>query len=126
MKTKTHTVPTRFKHLLRTEVSEVNELPSMTRPEQVRPLDVLLRHRAQGIPVPVFNGVFSDSDTPDISKMDFIEIAELREITAQNIELAKEDFHALTKRFEELKTPLKEEPKTEPDKPDSDPGNKTP
>jgi len=92
-----------FKHMLRTEVSEVNRKPSMTEPDQVRPLDVLLKNRMKGIPVPFFNGVFSETDTPDISKLDFVEIAQLREDTAIGIDQAKEDYHALTKRMEEIK-----------------------
>jgi len=97
-----------FKHLLRTEEAEVLDTTDMTRPEQVKSLDLLLQHRERGIPVPYFNGIFAEEDTPDIFKMDFVEIAELRDITAENIELAKEDYHALTKRYEELKNPPNE------------------
>jgi len=84
------------------ENPEKSILPSMTEPEQLTSLDVILRHRLQGIPVPYFNGVFSDTDTPDLQKMDFIELAQLREQTAEGIEAAKQDLHALNKAMEDL------------------------
>lgn len=93
----------KFKHLLRKSQSEVNKLPSMTEPQQVKPLDRLLQDLASGIPVPQFHGVFSDQDTPDIDKLDFVAIAQLRDDTLEGIELAKEDYHNLTVRMEELK-----------------------
>jgi len=90
-------------------------LPSLTEPEQVTPLEKILQQRMQGIPVPYFNGVFSETDTPDLQKLDFIDIAKLRDETAEGIELAKQDYHALTKRLEELLHPVpdKEEVKKE-------------
>lgn len=93
----------KFKHLTRHEVSEKSVGISMTRPESVQPLEVLLKHRATNVAVPYFNGVFTNQDTPDIFKMDFTDIAELRDTTAEGIEAAKEDLHALNKRYEELR-----------------------
>jgi len=75
---------------------------SMTEPDQVHPLEKILTHRNRGIPVPVFNGVFSSEDTPDIQKLDFIEIAQLREETQAIKEAANEDLHALNKAHEAL------------------------
>jgi len=97
----------KFKHQVRTGLNpERSILPSLTEPEQVTPLELILNHRSRGIPVPIFNGVFSDQDTPDLMKMDFIEIAQLKETTLEGITQAKEDLHALTKRYEELIKPL--------------------
>lgn len=92
--------------LIQLDNPELSRQPDMTMPEQVTPLERILKHRMQGIPVPVFNGVFSEHETPDINKMDFIELAQLREETAQGIELAKQDFHALTKQMEEALKPI--------------------
>lgn len=77
-------------------------LPTMAEPQQVVPLERLLNHRNHGIPVPVFNGVFSEEDTPDIQKMDFVDIAYLKEQTAEGIKQSQEDLHALNKQYEEL------------------------
>lgn len=82
---------------------EKSVLPSMTQPEQLQPLERILSHRNQGIPVPVFNGVFSESDTPDLDKMDFVDIAQLRELTAEGIEASKEDLHAINVKMEHLR-----------------------
>jgi len=82
---------------------EKSALPSMTQPEQLQPLERILSHRNQGIPVPYFNGVFSDEDTPDLQKMDFIDIAQLRETTTQGIEQANEDLHAINVQMEKLR-----------------------
>lgn len=86
--------------------SERSSLPSMTMPEQITPLERLLSHRNQGIPVPWFNGVFSEQDTPDLSKMDFIEIAQLKETTQEGIELAKQDLHAIEVQLQNLLKPV--------------------
>lgn len=99
---------------------EINDLPSLTEAEQVQPLEKLLKHRMQGIPVPTFQGGYSDLDFPDFEKMDFSEIRELRELTKQEIEGLEEDFHRQTKALEKaqeeaLKPPkpatLEDEPK---------------
>jgi len=79
---------------------EQNSLPSMTQPEQLQPLERILSHRNQGIPVPIFNGIFNDQDTPDIQKMDFIDIAQLREETTIGVQAAKEDLHAINVEME--------------------------
>lgn len=76
--------------------------PSLAEPQQVVPLERLLQHRNKGIPVPVFNGVFSEQDTPDIQKLDFVEIALLKEQTTEGIQQSKEDLHALNKQYEQL------------------------
>lgn len=75
---------------------------SLTEPLQVQPLEKLLAHRQQGAPVPYFNGVFTDRDTPDIFKMDAGEILLLREETAEGIRQAQEDLHAINKAYETL------------------------
>lgn len=106
-----------FTPMLRKDKVEDLSGPSMTRPDSVVPLEQLLNHRQKGIPIPYFNGVFSEEDTPDIQKMDFLEIAQLREDTAAGIEAAKEDYHALTKQMEELKKPKAPEPVKEAEKP---------
>lgn len=77
-------------------------MPTMAEPQQVVPLDRLLNHRNQGIPVPVFNGIFNENDTDDLQKMDFVELAELREQTSDAISQAKEDIHAINKQYEQL------------------------
>lgn len=79
-----------------------HELPHLTEPGLVTPLEKILRSQAQGLPVPFNAGKFLDQDYSVIDGLDKFELFELREnITAQADEL-KREFHAATKRLAEI------------------------
>lgn len=90
-----------FVPLLREESGEFNEEASKTEAQQVKPLEVLLAHRMQGIPVHTFPGAFSDEDYPDFDKMDFDEIQRYRDELTEEIEDLHEKHHAFTKAQEQ-------------------------
>lgn len=107
-----------FNHFKRLGDPERSLLPSLTQPEQLTPLEKILSFRNQGIPVPTFHGVFSEIDTPDLYKMDFVEIAQLKDDTNASIAAAKEDLHAINVRMEELLKPLPTKEEIETKAPD--------
>lgn len=92
-------------------------MPSMTEPEQVKPLETLLKHRMQGIPIPTFNGSFHQEDLPNVFKMDFIEIAEAREQTQERIAQLQEDHHNLTVELAKHHQPAEPQQVTKPKHP---------
>lgn len=89
-----------FKPLVRPIEGEYNEEASKTEAQQVKPLEQLLAHRMQGIPVHEFHGAFSDEDYPDFDKMDFDEIERYREGLVEQISDLQEQHHAYTKAQE--------------------------
>lgn len=82
---------------------EHNTMPSMTEANQVKPLDVLVRHLKEGRPVPQMAGDYSEIDTPDFFKMSFEEHAEYRESLADKIESLREEWQVATKELSERK-----------------------
>lgn len=89
-----------FKPLLRTSDEEITDAPSLTEQNQVKPLEVLLRHRMQGIPVDEFRGEYSDNDYPDLDKMDFEQQYDYRQGLADEIENIQEEIQRTNKAME--------------------------
>lgn len=95
-------------------ITEQDFGPSMTEAQQVKPLELILKHRLQGIPVEEFHGVYSNEDFHDFNKMDFSEIFEYREQLSEQILTMKEDYTRTTKALADLqKAPKPEEKPTE-------------
>jgi len=110
-----------FKRRYVQDIYESRFEPSMTESSGVKPLEQILKHRAQGVPVEVFRGEFSDSDYPDFNKMDFSEIANYRDNLDYEIEQLKLEHHAstlaLSEYEEKAKKQLSEDKKDEPKQP---------
>jgi len=77
---------------------------SMTVPEQVNSLELILRQRAQGIEVPQFSGVYLGDDKKPIElyKLDAIETMEFRQNLQDQIQELEKDFHSSTRHLAEI------------------------
>lgn len=80
-------------------VLEERDPKSFTQPEQVRPLDQILRQRMAGIPVPDNGGAYSESDYPDFEFMDSLQILEYRDELADKMEGLKQEFDVATRKL---------------------------
>jgi len=82
---------------------ETNTQPSMTEPNQVQDLKTLIIGRNRGIVPTFFNGKYSEYDTEDIQKMDFIELRDYRDRVAAQAEQLENEFKALTNQMEQVR-----------------------
>lgn len=80
-------------------VLEDRDPRSLTQPEQVRPLDQILRQRMAGIPVPDNGGAYSESDYPDFEFMDPLQILEYRDELSDKMEGLKQEFDVATRKL---------------------------
>lgn len=74
---------------------------SLTEPNQVQSLSDLLVGRNRGIVPTFFNGTYSEYDTEDIQKMDFVELRDYRERVQAHAERLENEFKALTNQMEQ-------------------------
>lgn len=70
----------------------------VTVPQDVQPLDVIIRHMMQGIAPMSTGGVYGD-DNPDIFKMDAVELQEYRQEVADDIENMKQQFETASRQL---------------------------
>ena len=87
-----------------TETSHLH--PSMTEQGQVQDLATLIVSRNRGVNPIYFNGRYSQYDTADIQKLDFIELRELRDNILEQQEQLKADHHKLTVELEKKREEL--------------------
>jgi len=87
-----------------TETSHLH--PSMTEQGQVQDLATLIVSRNRGVNPIFFNGRYSQYDTADIQKLDFIELRELRDNVLEQQEILKADHHKLTVELEKKRKEL--------------------
>ena len=87
-----------------TETSHLH--PSMTEQGQVQDLATLIVSRNRGVNPIYFNGRYSQYDTADIQKLDFIELRELRDNVLEQQEQLKADHHKLTVELEKKRKEL--------------------
>lgn len=82
---------------------------SVTEPNQVQSLKEILVKRARGIHPTFFNGAYSEYDTEDIQKMDFIELRDYRERVAAHAQQLKDEYKALTNKMEQVRAKAMED-----------------
>ena len=80
--------------------------PSLTEQGQVQDLATLIVSRNRGVNPIFFNGRYSQYDTADIQKLDFIELRELRDNVLEQQEHFKADHHKLTVELEKKRKEL--------------------
>lgn len=90
--------------LRKSGISEHPDPVGLTQPDQVKPLEMILKHQAQGIPVPQFNGVYlgDDKEPLELYKMDAIEINQFRAKLLDDMEVLEKDYHESTRKLAEL------------------------
>lgn len=76
---------------------------SETVPQQSLQLSTLLQRNAQGIPIPVHQGAYNETDTPDLDKMSKTDIAQYRIDLALDMLDNEQKYHEATKALEQLK-----------------------
>jgi len=81
-------------------------LVSKTEPDQVKPLELILKHRNQGIPSPVFNGVYlgEDNEPLELYKMDAVETLQFRQDLADKIDQLSDDYHVATRKLADMQS----------------------
>ena len=79
---------------------------TMTEQGQVQDLATLIVSRNRGVNPIFFNGRYSQYDTADIQKLDFIELRELRDNVLEQQEQLKADHHKLTVELEKRRKEL--------------------
>lgn len=86
--------------------TEAVDPTSLTQPDQVKGLDLILQHRNQGIPSPMFNGVYlgEDSNPLELNKLDSCELLEFRLSLLDQIEELQKDFHESTRMLAEIQS----------------------
>lgn len=98
-----------FKVLSRHESNPVTDkgdpLPSLTMPDMTLSIQQYLERHAQGLSVPVSQGVYTDLDLSALDRMDRFELIDFRRRLADSIELNKRD---LTRQMDEIERKKKE------------------
>jgi len=94
---------------LNPSISEVNLHPSLTEPNQVQDLKTLIIGRNRGIVPTFFNGKYSEFDTEDIQKMDFVQLRDYRDRVAAQSKQLEDEFKALTNQMEQTRSKALEE-----------------
>jgi len=84
------------------DVYEYPKGESMTVPEMVPDLRLMLDRAASGLPVPTRNDGYSPEDYPDIFKMDEFELVAFREKLAEDMTKMDEELHVASKKLEEI------------------------
>lgn len=57
---------------------EIPDPVSLTVPDMSMPLKTLIERYTRGLPIPTLQPIYSDEDYPDVEKMDFAELHELK------------------------------------------------
>lgn len=70
----------------------------VTVPQDVQPLDVIIKHMMQGIAPMSTGGIYGD-DNPDIFKMDSVELQEYRQEVSDDIDAMKQQFETASRQL---------------------------